>query len=146
MGEWKKRTERAFEAFNRRDLVHTIDLADFDQDVEWNDPGLPGPLHGVAEVRMWMDAFIKAFPDAKMTIRDAVESSEAVALEFTWTGTHSGPLPMGAIPATGKQVHIEACLVYRITNGKISRVRVYPDNLTLLGQLGLAPIAASSPA
>lgn len=144
MSDWKERVERAFEAFNRRDLTRAAGSDDLNDDVEWIDPGLPGPLRGVAAVRMFMGSLINAFPDAKMTVRSAIEGNDAVAVEYTWTGTHLGPLPMGSIPATGKQVRIESCMVFATAGGRISRVRVYPDNLTLLAQLGLAnaPVSA----
>ena len=146
MGDWTKRTERAFEAFNRGDRNRIIDADDFDEDVEWVDPELP-VLHGVSEIRGFLETFARAFPDAKLTIRNAIECDNAAVLEITWTGTHLGPLPMGAIPATGKRVEVQACHVFKIRDGKIVHVRVYSDNVKLMAQLGLIPaLAGSAPA
>lgn len=146
MGEWRKRTELAFEALNRGDLDRAIDLRDFDEQVEWVDPELP-VLHGVVQVRGFLESLRKAFPDFKVWIRDAIECDNAVALEITWTGTHLGPLPMGAIPPTGKHVEVQACFVSRIKDEKIVHLRVYTDNVKLMTQLGLIPaLAGSAPA
>lgn len=143
MGELTKKTERAFEAFNRGDLGWVIGLGDFDEHVEWVDPELP-VLHGVSEVRGFLESFKKAFPDARMVIRDAVDCGNAVALEITWTGTHLGPLPMGAIPPTGKHVEVQACFVLKTKDERIAEVRVYTDNVKLMTQLGLIPALAGS--
>ncbi len=119
-------------------------MADFDEHVEYVDPGLPEPLHGVAAVRGFLESFTKAFPDAKMTIRNAIECDNSLAVEITWTGTHLGPLPMGAIPPTGKKVQVEGCDVFKIRDGKIVHLRAYLDILTLMAQLGLMPAPAGS--
>ncbi len=52
----------------------------------------------------------KAFPDSKGTITRVVEGPDAVVLEITWEGTHSGELAsqMGPIPATYKRVKLPA--------------------------------------
>lgn len=141
MGEWAERGKQAIEAFNRGDLSGLIDF--LDEHVEWVDRGLPAPLHGPAEVRAFMESFKTAFPDATMSVRDAIECGDSVVLEVTWTGTHLGPLPMGSIPATGKRVEVDACDVVKLRDGKIVHARIYSENLQLHAQLGLMPTPAS---
>lgn len=136
MGEWTTRSEAAFEAFNRGDLGRVLE--DFDERVEWVDPELP-VMHGLAEVRGFLVSFRTAFPDARITIRNAIECDNMLALEISWTGTHLGPLPLGAIPATGKKAEVQACFVMKGRGGKIAHVRIYTDNVKLLAQLGLIP-------
>jgi steroid delta-isomerase-like uncharacterized protein len=142
MGEWTRRAEQAIDAFNTGDHSSLIDA--LDEHVEWVDRGLPAPLRGPAEVRAFMELFRKAFPDAGMTIREAIESDNSLALEVTWTGTHLGPLPMGSIPATGRRVEVDACDVFNMRDGKILHARIYSENLQLLAQLGVLPAPASA--
>jgi len=53
--------------------------------------------------------------------------------------------PNGAeIPATGKKVDFPFVGVFQITDGKISAIRIYDDQIEVLTQLGLMAGARSS--
>jgi steroid delta-isomerase-like uncharacterized protein len=87
----------------------------------------------------------RAFPDAKGNITRATTSGDQVVVEVSWEGTQSGPLegPMGAIPPTNKRVRVSAVIVNTVKNGKISESRHFFDMLSLLTQLGVAPMAGT---
>jgi steroid delta-isomerase-like uncharacterized protein len=137
MGDWRNRVELTLEALSRGE----IDLEVFDENVEFVDPMLAEPAHSRTEVRAYVERFLTAFPDAKFTLRDCVETDDAVVLEVTFTGTHLGPaqVPAGVIPPTGQGVSIESCQIARILRGKIVHYRTYVDTMQLLAQLGLLP-------
>jgi ketosteroid isomerase-like protein len=56
-------------------------------------------------------------------------------------GTHTGPLvgPADAIPATGPSFSYPFCDVLQARDGTFIAHRIYWDNATFLGQLGLMP-------
>jgi predicted ester cyclase len=65
---------------------------------------------------------------------------DTVVLEITWTGTHTGPMmsPTGdEIPATGKSLEMRACIVNKISDGKVAMQTQYFDIMTMMTQLGL---------
>jgi steroid delta-isomerase-like uncharacterized protein len=83
--------------------------------------------------------FHTAFPDASISADDVIAEGDAVALSFTWGGTHQGEL-MG-IPATGKSFMIRGIVIYRIVDGKVVGEKGLTDSLGMFMQLGftLAP-------
>lgn len=89
-----------------------------------------------------MTGFATAFPDLQISVTNQVASGDQVVTEFTWTGTHTGPLQslQGEIPATGKKViGGRVCEVWTIRNGEVARLVNYQDASTWLRQLGLVP-------
>ena len=88
----------------------------------------------------------KAFPDSKGTITRVVEGPDAVVLEITWEGTHSGELAsqMGPIPATYKRVKLPAVQVVTFKGDKVSGTKHYFDLMTLLAQIGKLPMPATA--
>ena len=100
-----------------------------------------GPDEYVKTVQRWK----RAFPDLHATILDAVASGNKLVVELRWDGTHEGPLegPFGAIPPTNKAGFINASMNVRIENGKIVEVHHYFDMLSLLSQLGIAPMPSA---
>jgi predicted ester cyclase len=74
------------------------------------------------------------------------ESGDKVVAELEWEGTHSGPLdgPFGTIQATNKRGRVKAVIVATIKNGKIASTHHYFDLLTVLNQIGIAPMAGAA--
>jgi steroid delta-isomerase-like uncharacterized protein len=98
----------------------------------------------VKAVQRWKSAF----PDLKATVTSGFVSGDKVVVEVEWEGTHSGPFdgPFGAIPATNKRGRVNAVLVFTVKNGKIMESRHYFDLLTVLAQIGVAPMATATAA
>jgi predicted ester cyclase len=89
-------------------------------------------------------AVLEAFPDARVSIGSIISEGEWVCGEEAMEGTHTRPLrdPSGQqpdVPPTGKRVVLKAAGIFRLKDGKVTDVRVYVDNLSLLAQLGLLP-------
>jgi len=100
-----------------------------------------GPDEWMKSVQRWK----KAFPDLAGTVLSIVESkdgTEGVA-EIEWKGTHSGPLegPMGTIPPTNKRGSVKATMMFKVRNNKIVEAKHFFDLLTVLAQIGVAPMA-----
>jgi steroid delta-isomerase-like uncharacterized protein len=128
-----------YEAFNAHDLDKLSELwaADFLAEPT----GAPAPWN-VEQHRMFLQAYLTAFPDAHLDVTLMIAQGNYVVAHWTGTGTHTGPLrtPTGSsLPATGKKVVLKASETYELQGGKIARLWGFFDRASLLGQLGLLP-------
>jgi steroid delta-isomerase-like uncharacterized protein len=144
MGHLSELVKKGFEAADRGDFDTVVEMTG--PDVEFWDLGRP-PVQGKAEVRASLERIFRAFPDAKTTIRNLVESGDKVAAEVTFSGTNLGPahgIGGEEIPPTGKRISIEVCHMIRFDGEKLASYRVYGDMLGVLMQLGLIPNPAAA--
>ncbi len=88
------------------------------------------------------DAFVKAyrelfsaFPDCKGKVENIFASDAQVAVEMLWEGTHRGDFR--GTPPTNKKVKILIAYLFRLRDGKITAIREYYDNYTVMSQMGL---------
>jgi steroid delta-isomerase-like uncharacterized protein len=142
MGEARRIAEEFVDAFNARDESRMRSL-DRD-DVTFQAPGdvrLTGP-DAVTEYAM---GWLRAFPDAHMSVRNSVASGGWAVQEFTFEGTHDEPLvgPAGEIPATHRHLDGRGVQVMRVDGDKIAEVHLYFDQVEVLTQLGVMPAAAT---
>jgi steroid delta-isomerase-like uncharacterized protein len=75
------------------------------------------------------------FPDMEFTVEDIIASGEKVALRWTMTGTHEGP--MFGVEPTGQQVELTAIEMNRFAKGKLIETWTQSDQLGLMQQLGI---------
>ena len=133
---------RNIAALNARDMEGY--LANQQPDVEFV---LSGgiTLHGRDEIRHYIEALWKAFPDGVLAFGDQVLAEEAAATELVFTGTHTGPImtPTGLIPPTGKRVTTHSLSILRIKDDLIASEHVYSDSLEMMTQLGVMPAPGS---
>lgn len=111
-------------AWNQRDTValDTLLAADaIHEDVVQNFRG-----KGPKEVITFMRGVAAAEPDYKWTVTNALEDGKYVALEWTWTGTYSGPDPTGK-RVTNKRISGRGMSLAEVDNGKIKRFTDYYD-------------------
>ncbi len=104
-------------------------------------------LHGRDQVRQYIEALWKAFPDGKLAFGEQVFAEDAAATELVFTGTHTGPMitPNGPIQPTGNRVTLHSASILKIKDGLIASEHLYSDQLEMITQLGLMP-AAPKPA
>ena len=76
-----------------------------------------------------------AFPDATMTVEDALAEGDKVICRWTLRGIHTGPF--SNLPPTGRSVEVTGINITRIAGGKIVEHWATFDNLGLLQQLGV---------
>ena len=87
-----------------------------------------------------------AFPDRTMTVDVLVVQGDTLAAEWTFVGTHTGPLVMPdgtELPPTGARIEIKGMELVQHRDGKIAVHHMYYDNMAVAGQLGLLPEAAT---
>ena len=100
-----------------------------------------------AETTSYPTQWIKACPDAKLTVENEISCGEWVVQEVKFEGIHQGPLesPMGRIQATGKTLAVQSALITRYQNDLAIETKIYVDAAEVLNQLGLlaTPVAAT---
>lgn len=77
-----------------------------------HDPGDPwdGRELDREEFKRRLEVSRAPFPDQRFEIRDLLADGEAVAMTWTWSGTHKGDLP--GFPATGRSIRMSGVTVY----------------------------------
>jgi predicted ester cyclase len=90
--------------------------------------------------------WLKACPDARLTVRNELISGPWAVEEVTFEGTQQGALdgPTGTIPPTGRKLTINAVLITRYENDLAVEGRVCFDQLEVLTQLGALPKLAAA--
>ena len=78
-----------------------------------------------------------AFPDLVYKINDIIAEDDKVVMSLTNTATHKGEFQ--GIPATGKQVSFSAVDIFQVVDGKITDEWSFPDEFSLMQQLGVIP-------
>jgi steroid delta-isomerase-like uncharacterized protein len=96
-------------------------------------PGPEGFIH-------FFTGFRAAFPDLNISVEQLVADEENVAIAYTVTGTHQGDF-LG-IPATGRQIKARGVQIARFENGQIVERWGSSDQLGILQQIGVNPIAS----
>jgi steroid delta-isomerase-like uncharacterized protein len=123
--------------------MHALDR----DDVVFEAPGdvkLVGP-DATTEYAM---AWLRPFPDARITVHNSFVADDWSVQEFTFEGTHDETLvgPAGEIPATHRRLSGRGVQIIRAQDGKIADVRLYFDQVQVLTQLGVMPAAAAATA
>lgn len=91
--------------------------------------------------KAYIGMFLSAFPDVQMTIEDHFAEGDRVVTRWTTTGTHTGELMN--IPATGQQITVTGIYIQRIVNGKIVESWGLFDQMGMMQQLGVIPVAGA---
>jgi steroid delta-isomerase-like uncharacterized protein len=95
-------------------------------------PGVPSDREGG---KMFLSAFLNAFPDCQVTVDDMIAEGDRVVTKKTFTGTHTAEL--NGIPPTGKRVSIQYVDILRLRDGKIIEHWLSMDQMNFMQQLGV---------
>jgi ketosteroid isomerase-like protein len=129
--------EGFYDAFNRGDLDAAREY--FSDDVENWDPS--GTLRGWESFRQYIGVFKEASPDSKLNVKTWIDGGDVVAMEGTFTGTFTNPLPTpgGELKPTGEPFEVLFVEVNEARGGRITSHRVYYDQMAFLAALGAMP-------
>lgn len=94
---------------------------------------------GIVAYRTMTDRLRVAFGDMRFTIHDLIASGDRVAVRWSMDAKHQGPL--AGIPATGKTIQQRANVIYRMQAGKIAEGWAQMDQIGVLRQIGVDPLA-----
>ena len=125
---------------------HEVDrlLALMSEDIEYRDDAWPKPMRGHADVREFLEASWRAFPDMTFELLSGpyVIPGEPRAA-FHWRGwaTHTGPLEPPGLAPTGRRWEIDGADFHEYRDGRVCKLRIAFDMLSVSRQLGLMPAA-----
>ena len=123
-----------YRAFGSGDL----DLLDQALSEDWQDiPLAPGQKPGRAGMKPMVEAFIKAFPDIKITVHEVIGGQGRAGVRAEIAGTHTGDW-FGVAP-TGKAFSIALHEFHHLEGGKITHTWHLEDWFSWLGQVGAGP-------
>ena len=101
----------------------------------------PGDVHieGRDAATEYAMAWLRAFPDARIDVKNELVAGDWVVQEFTFSGTHEDTLmsPVGEIPATNKRLNGRAVQVFHVEGETVADTRLYFDQVQVMTQLGL---------
>jgi steroid delta-isomerase-like uncharacterized protein len=143
MSAYRNLLERYVELYNAGDLDACMELYSQDAVQRMHD----GTFAGRAAIRERLARDLTACPDATYTVGSFVEQDDSFADEWTFAGTHTGPLslPDGIqLPPTGKRLEIKGMELVQVRDGKIVIDNLYYDAMSVLAQVGLLPQAATA--
>lgn len=133
-----ERYSAAVEAFNRDEPAGFAAI--YAEGATVRDPAYPQPISGRAAIEQDVAEMRRAMPDARFTLRPAMQEGETVAFEYGLSGTHLGPLalPDREIAPTGRKVDLPGAVFARFdAEGFIIEERRYYDVASLLAQVGV---------
>jgi len=139
MGRARQLIEQAIELFNAGDLERLTPM--YAEDAVEITPR--GQFQGRTAIGERLRAERAAFPDQHMKPLVWVEEGDTVVVEYTWTGTHTGPAPLpdGAVlPPTGEQLTLAVVSVFQLRGDETVAHRMYWDQLPAMLQLGVVTL------
>ncbi|MFO0663576.1 MAG: ester cyclase [Polyangiaceae bacterium] len=104
---------------------------------EWDDMTMPDTFKGKDHAKKYFAEATKAFPDSKVTIKNAWGIDEFVVAEVTFAGTQKGPF-MG-MKASNKPVSMDTLDIMRVKDGKVVKGWSFGNSMQVAAQLGLLP-------
>lgn len=120
--------EARYEAVNAHDFERFQSF--YADAVVWRDPGLARPAKGPRAVRRRLEAWTDSVPNLKWQLDDLFGEGDKLCAEFTFTGTHRGPVKDGRgneLAPTNRAVRVPGVGVYVIQDGKIVDSRIWFD-------------------
>lgn len=129
MSKTVRRTISAFtDCLNRHDAASAVQF--LAEDVVFWEPSYPEPRRGRDAIQRELEGFFAMLPDVKFTSLTLLVGGDHVSHEWQYQATYQG-----------RPVQLRECSIARLdSEARVVEVRVYFDRLTLLRQLGLAPI------
>ena len=141
MSESNKELSRRFtDLFSTGDLESAKEI--LSPDVIFHGTSGDGEVRGREQMCKFVAAYRTAFPDARSSVEDQVAEGDKVVTRWRARGTHRGEL--GPIAATGNEFEMDGVTIERIEEGRIAEVWVARDELGLLRQLGVVPVAETA--
>lgn len=146
VGSGRDVVDRSLEVYNSGDLKALLDI--YTEDALLIEP--EGPYEGRAAVCEQFRVEQAAFPDRRVTPVIWVEDGDRVAVEYSWTATHTGPLIRSdgtRTTPTGEELSMACVSIFQLRSGRIAAHRRYFDRLApaiLIGAVLVSPARAVS--
>ena len=120
------------------EVANTHNVAEFDryyaEDVVYY--GNEGEIRGRENVKAYLQGFMTALPDLKLTVEDIFGEGDRVFSRTRLQGTNTGEF--NGMPPTGKRIDVRWIMnAARVQEGKIVEEWEILDQLEVMRQLGL---------
>ena len=144
MGDPVSLVKENIQAFSDNDLEKFGEM--LTDDAVYVEPGTHRKVESKSAYIELAQGWKQTFPDVAGTITSIFADGDRAVAEISWKGTHDGemPTPTGGIPATGRTVEVDSCLLATIDGDKIAEVHHYFDFMTMLAQIGAVPEPATA--
>ncbi len=129
---------RLVEEHVRLENLHDLDgiLGTFGKNARYDDEPWDDHRIGRGQVHLYYKELLAAADDFRIDIRNRYVTGDAVILEVTISGTHTGA--WRGLPATGRFVNFPLCGIYTFdSEDRILGERIYYDRASVLRQLGV---------
>lgn len=123
------------EVWSRGDLALVDELVT-DGYVEY-EPTRSEPVRGPEALKEQVAHYRQGIPDLTRTIEETLVDGTRVAIHYTTSGTHEGPL-LGIDP-TGKEIEVDGVFISHVTGGRLAEGTDVWDAFGLLRQLRTLP-------
>ncbi len=125
---------------------HEVDrlLALMSEDIEYRDDAWPKPMRGHADVREFLEATWRAMPDMTFELLSGpyvIPGEPRAALHWRGWATHTGPLEPPGFAPTGRRWEQDGVDFHEYRDGRVCKLRITFDMLSVSRQLGLMPAA-----
>jgi steroid delta-isomerase-like uncharacterized protein len=121
-------------------------LALMTRDIVYDDSAWPTTMRGHDEVRVFLDATWRAFPDLTFElVGGPFLHPTAPSVTYHWRGlaTHTGPIEPAGFAPTGKRIEFQGFDLHEYSEGKVSRLLIVFDMADIGRQIGLVPASGS---
>jgi steroid delta-isomerase-like uncharacterized protein len=118
-------------------------LSTFASDGTYTDPNVPHPTPADG-LKDHFAGLFSGFPDARFELVGLDAISERVWV-WRWIMHGTNSASFRGLPATGRAVALPGCEIIEIRGDRVHRVQGYFDRMTILSQLGLAPVPVARP-
>jgi steroid delta-isomerase-like uncharacterized protein len=135
---------RWFEAWNSHEPDQVLEF--LTDDVEVKDDSWPRTMHGHADYREFLEALWRAMPDMTFELLDGpymIPGELRTAVHWRGSGTFTGRMDPPGFAPTGKRWEVDGVDFQEYRDGRICKLRVAFDVMTLARQLGLMPPSGS---
>ena len=131
-------------AWNKLDLDAIVSMCA--PDVVYDEPALPEPARGRAEVRSFLEAVVAAYPDLQIEALSPpliIPGSNVVLARYRLTATMTGHYALANFAPTGARMCFEGVDQWTLQDGVLSHYYSYYDSLDVARQLGILPATGS---
>ena len=143
--EWiREFVGRWLDAWNSHQPQHVLEF--MTEDIELRDDSWPKAMQGHADVREFLEALWRAIPDMTFELLDGpyvIPGEPRAAFRWRGTGTFTGPMDPPGFAPTGRRWEVDGADFQEYRDGRICRLRVVLDMMTLARQLGVMPATGS---
>lgn len=134
---------RWYEVLNQHDAERVPEV--FTEDVVFVDDAWPETVRGHAEMKRFLSAVWRAFPDFRFELIEAYvgEDGASAAAHVRVTGTMHGPLDPPGFAPTNRRMSTEYGGFYEIAGDRVKRARIIINMNDAATQIGALPPGGS---